>query len=195
MKDKIGYLVEKNFPELMGKWRLFIGDMPHKFLSKLNIKYDFLFLDTSHTSPGEFFNIIEALPFLNENAIVVLHDIIWHFHLTLETNKTLKRVKVMPTQIYLMSALIGEKILIDHDLYGFENVGAICLAEKQEKYYLNYFLLLLNVWQYMPSNKHLTELREFIEKYYKKKIYLRIFDVSLNYNKRFFKNLIQGRFK
>ena len=194
-KDRIGYLVEKNFPELMGKWSLFIGDMPHKFLSKLNIKYDFLFLDTAHTSPGEFFNLIEVLPFLKEKAIVVLHDTIWHLHLTLRTNKKLNEIKVMPTQIYLMSSLIGEKILINHDLYGFENVGAIRLAEKQQNYYLNYFLLLMNVWQYMPSNKHLIELREFIKKYYKKKIYLRIFDVSLNYNKRFFNNLIEGRYK
>ena len=94
-----------------------------------------------------------------------------------------------------MSAIIGEKILINHNLYGFENVGSICLAEKQENYYLNYFLLLMNIWQYMPSIKHLIELREFIEKYYKKKIYLRIFDFSLNYNKRFFNNLIEGRYK
>ena len=71
---KIGYLVEEKFPELMNKWNLFLGDMPHKFLSKLNLTFDFVFLDSAHQSPGEFFNLIEVLPFLNENAIIILHD-------------------------------------------------------------------------------------------------------------------------
>ena len=42
-QHKIGYLVEENFPELMGKWKLFTGDMSHKFLTKLNMKFDFFF--------------------------------------------------------------------------------------------------------------------------------------------------------
>ena len=37
------------------------------------MKFDFLFLDTVHLAPGELINIIEALPFLNDEAIVVLH--------------------------------------------------------------------------------------------------------------------------
>ena len=77
--NTIGYLFKKKFPKLMSKWKLFLVDMPHKFLTKLNLKFDFLFLDSFHTSPGEFFNLIECLPFLNENAIVVLHDIMWHY--------------------------------------------------------------------------------------------------------------------
>ena len=40
------------------------------------MKFDLLYLDTVHSSPGEFINILEALPFLNNNAIVIIHDII-----------------------------------------------------------------------------------------------------------------------
>ena len=192
---KIGYLVEKNFPELMNKWKVYLGEMPCEVLSKLNRKFDFLFLDTAHISPGEFFNIIEALPFLNENAIIVLHDVKWHLKSALITNKTLLDAKLNPTQIYLMSALIGEKILIKKNKHDFANIGAVCIAKNQERFYLNYFLLLMNIWQYIPKDYHLNLLREFIKKYYKNNILLRIYDNSVYYNKIFFRNIKEGKYK
>ena len=191
---KVGYLVEQKFPQLMNKWDLFVGDMPHKFLIQLNLKFDFLFLDTAHVSPGEFFNIIESLPFLEENAIVVLHDTVWHLNQIVEKQNNISEAKIMPTQIYIFSALVGEKFLVQHDSLKFENVGVVRLAEKQEKYYLNYFSLLMNLWQYMPTNKHLMEFRKFIRKYYRSKLFLSIFDVSVHYNRLFFKN-INGTYK
>ena len=193
-KEKIGYLVEKKFPELMNKWHLFLGDMPHTFLTKLNLKFDFFFLDTAHVSPGEFFNLIEALPFLNENAIVVLHDTILHFAYAMKTN-LLSIARMAPTQIYLLSALIGEKIIPQKNTHDFSNIGAICLAENQKKYYLNYFLLIMTIWQYIPSDKQLTGLRKFIEKYYEDKTLLRIYDNSVFYNRQFFINLQQKKYK
>ena len=76
---KTGYRVKNYFPELTKNWKLFTGQQPHKFLIKLNMKFDFVFLDTAHLAPGEILNFIEFLPFLNENAIFVLHDILCHF--------------------------------------------------------------------------------------------------------------------
>lgn len=191
---KVGYLVNEIFPELMGKWKLYTGDMPHKFLSKLNLNFDFFFLDTAHITPGEFFNLIEVLPFLNENSIVVLHDIVWHLHQIRRIK--IKDVKIIPTQIHLMSALIGEKIIIKHHrAHDFLNIGAICLAKNQKKYYLNYFLLLMTLWEYMPTNAQLSSLREFIKKYYNNSLFLRIFDNSIDYNKKFFQNLNNKKYK
>ena len=43
------------------------------------MKFDFLFSDTAHVTPGELINFIEVLPFLKEKAIVVIHDILWQF--------------------------------------------------------------------------------------------------------------------
>ena len=48
-----GHCVKDYFPELAHNWQLFAGEQPHKFLEKLNIKFEFLFLDTVHQSPGE----------------------------------------------------------------------------------------------------------------------------------------------
>ena len=52
--QKTGCNVKKYFPELAeNKWKLFTGKQPHIFLEKLNMKFDFLFLDTTHFAPGE----------------------------------------------------------------------------------------------------------------------------------------------
>ena len=108
--QKTGCNVKKYFPELAeNKWKLFTGKQPHIFLEKLNMKFDFLFLDTTHLAPGELINIIEALPFLNENAIVVLHDVM--FHLPSHNYYVTPEVKYHPSMIYLMTSLKGKKYI------------------------------------------------------------------------------------
>ena len=99
---KTGYKVFKYFPELTKKWRLFTGQQPHKFLDKLKIKFDFVFLDTVHFSPGELINMIEIFPFLEDNAIIVLHDILFHFSFSKKSH---------PSNIILITALYGDKVI------------------------------------------------------------------------------------
>jgi len=67
------------------------------------MKFDFLYLDSAHISPAEIINFIEALPFLNENAIVVLHVLFWHF---IRVSKT----KFYPSCISLIPTLYGDKV-------------------------------------------------------------------------------------
>ena len=179
-----GYAVKQFFPELTNKWKLYTGDQPHKFLEKINMKFDFLFLDTSHYTPGEIINIIEILPFLNEGAIVVLHDIIWH----LDGTENFREVKFTPTQIYLMSSLYGQKIYINSELTGVENIGCVKLYPNQEEHYKDYFLLLMSFWEDIPNDNQINDLRNFIKKYYVKDIFLKIFDTAVEKNKKYINN-------
>ena len=179
-----GYAVKEFFPELTNNWELYTGDQPHKFLEKLNMKFDFLFLDTAHYTPGEIINLIEILPFLKEGAIVVLHDIIWH----LDGTENFKEVKFTPTQIYLMSSLYGQKIYITNSKQGFENIGAVKLYPNQEEHYKDYFLLLMSFWEEMPTDSQIKDLRKFIKKYYVNKIYLDIFDSAVEKNRKYINN-------
>ena len=172
---KTGYRVKEYFPELAKKWKLFTGDLPHKFLVKLNMKFDFLFLDTAHMAPGELLNFIEVLPFLKENAIIVLHDIIWHF---------VRTIKFYPSNIYLISAIHGDKVMCKDYDGKVENIGAIFLYPNQEKHYFDYFLLLLAFWEYMPTDEQINDLRIFIKTYYKKKIYLKLFEQAVENNRK-----------
>ena len=152
------------------------GDQPHKFLVNLNIKFDFLFLDSTHVSPGEIFNFIEALPFLNENAIVVIHDLLWHFFKG-------TTMKFFPSCISLIPALYGDKVFLKKYNGGISNIGAVFLYPNQEKHYIDYFLLLLNFWEYIPKDEQINDLRIFIQKYYKNRKYINIFDLAVRENK------------
>lgn len=175
-----GYRVKKYFPELANKWKLFTGSQPHIFLEKLNIKFDFLYLDTVHSTPGEFLNILEVLPFLNENAIIVIHDIMYHY-----LKEELKTIKFYPSNIYLFTTLFGDKIVFKDDKSGIENTGAVFLYKNQKSHYLDYFILLLSPWQYMPKKEHIEELKIFIKKYYKKDIYIYIFNKAVEHNQKY----------
>ena len=180
----VGENAKKYFPELTrnNKWQLYTGEQPHKFLDKLNLKFDFLFLDTVHYTPGELINIIEAIPFLEENAIIILHDTMLHLP-TINDYYLPREGKFHPSQIFLMTSLPGYKVIIEDEEKGAENIGAVFLNSNNENDYLNLFLLLLSPWEYMPSNIHIEELRAFISKYYKKKIFLHLFNRAVEENK------------
>ena len=141
-----------------------------------------LYLDTVHTSPGEMINIIEALPFLEPNAIIILHDIMFHF-VSYDFNYTNANNKIHFSNIYVMTSFMGDKIVIENKKNGLENIGAIRLFPDQEKYYINYFMLLLSPWEYIPTDNQIEDLRIFIKKYYKKDIYLNIFNKAVKENK------------
>ena len=193
---KTGYIVNKYFPELSQNWKLFTGDLPHKFLEKLNIKFDFVFIDTSHYTPGEIINLIEVMPFLNNNAIVVVHDITWHHKFIF--NNIIEEVKFTPTQIYIMAALVGKKVIFHSDKPIIGNIGAVFLEKNQENYYINYFLLLLSFWEEMLPENQINDLKIFIKKYYKNEIYLKIFNQAVYLNKIYiskYKNVLTKFYK
>ena len=45
-----GYRVYQYFPELTKNWKLYTGNQPHQFLVNLNMKFDFVFLDSAHAT-------------------------------------------------------------------------------------------------------------------------------------------------
>ena len=171
----MGYKVYENFPELAKNWKLYTGDQPHKILVNLNMKFDFVLLDSAHLSPGEIINFIEVLPFLKENAIVIVHDIFYHFW---HDSKT----KFYPSCISLIPAIYGDKVLIYRKVGGVSNMGAVFLYSNQEEHYLDYFLLLLNFWEYIPTDEQINDLRRFIKQYYKDNEYINIFNIAVREN-------------
>ena len=122
-------------------------------------------------------NFIEALPFLNENAIVVIHDLLWHFYKKINS-------KFFPSCISLIPSLFGDKVFLHQNNKDISNIGAVFLYPNQKDHYIDYFLLLLNFWEYMPNDNQLNDLRLFIQKYYKNTKYINIFDRAIRENKK-----------
>ena len=146
------------------------------------MKFDFVFLDTAHSAPGEILNFIELLPFLKENALFVLHDILWHFF------SRINKIDFYPSNVYLYPVIYGHKVLLINKDGSIGNTGAIFLYNNQEKHYLNYFFLLLAFWEYIPKENEINDLRIFIKTFYKKDIYLKIFNTAVIKNKLSIKN-------
>ncbi len=181
---KTGFLIEESFPELKSKWEFHTNEISANCTEKVGKDIDFCFIDTVHMMPGEMLDILAILPFLKENAVIVLHDICLHL-----------RSKAIYKHIYsnnqIFACLKGKKMLptsvgTGEDMGGdvFFNIGAVELDSHQEDYYFDYFFALSFHWEYMPDESQIKIFRSFIEKYYDKK-YINMFDVALKKNRTF----------
>ena len=72
---EVGKFVKIKFPELLNKWKLYTGNTTASFIEDIGGNIDLAYIDTAHVMPGEVLNIIEILPFLKRNAIIVFDDI------------------------------------------------------------------------------------------------------------------------
>ena len=188
----VGYKVEKYFSEKVKNWKLLTGDMPFRFLEKLNLKFDFAIIDTTNKMPGEVLNIIEIMPFLEDNAIIIFPNILSHLKYDIvNVNKTfpISTNKTIPTSMLLMSSLVGKKIIYYNKNKMMGNVGVIFLKKSQKKYYENYFLLLMCLWEDMLTDELIFKYRLFIEKYYKEQKLINIFENAVFHNKEYQKNI------
>jgi len=180
---RVGYKVEKYFSKEIKNWKLLLGNMPYKFLEKLNLKFDFAIIDTTNKMPGEVLNIIEVMPFLEDNAIIIFPNLLSHIK-----NDFINQNKTIPTSMLLMSSLVGKKIIYYNKNKIMGNVGVIFLAKNQKKYYENYFLLLMCLWEDMLTDELIFKYRLFIEKYYKNQNLINIFENAILHNKEYRKN-------
>ena len=106
---------------------------------------------------------------------MLIHDLFWHFSRIIKS-------KLFPSCITLFPAIYGDKVFINKNKEDITRMAAVFLYPNQKKHYLDYFLLLLNFWEYIPKKDQLNDLRQFIIKYYKDKIYISIFDRAVKAN-------------
>lgn len=66
IKEKLNYM----------NYELILGDVLAAYIEEIGKNIDFLILDTTHELPGDILDFLVALPFLEDGAIVVLHDVI-----------------------------------------------------------------------------------------------------------------------
>lgn len=92
--------------------------------------------------------------------------------------------KINPPNLHIMTYLYGDKIFLKKGNKKLDNIGAIFLYKNQKAHYLEYFLSLMTIWDYMPKDNQLNDLRNFIIKYYKDEMLLDIFDESVRLNKK-----------
>jgi predicted O-methyltransferase YrrM len=83
----VGQIAKDTYPDLPeGKWDLITGKDPVEVIEGLDKKYDLAILDTAHALPGEVLNFLTILPYLNDGAIVFLHDITEYYNIFMRNN-------------------------------------------------------------------------------------------------------------
>ena len=175
---KTGFLVD-SYPNLKQKWRRYTGCLISECIEKIGDGIDFCFIDTMHKLPGEILDFILVLPYLNKNAIVVLHD----------TNlQTMDCNFISNSNNILISSLTGEKLILQdvektffHQIekretyIPFANIAGVRLDGSQKERVWDIFNLLTLKWRYIPRDKDISSAKKLIAKNYSS-FYSRMFD-------------------
>ena len=74
-RNIIGKCVKSLFPNFLPKWTLYKGNIATKFMENIGRNLDMVLIDSAHFEPGEILDFIIVLPFLSEEAVIVMHDI------------------------------------------------------------------------------------------------------------------------
>ena len=181
---KTGFLIDESFPQFKKKWELRTNEVSWNCIERIGKDIDLCFIDTVHMTPGEMLDIIAVLPFLRENAVIVLHDICLHlrpqaFYKHIYSNNQifacLRGKKMLPQTI-------GTGVDMGEDI--FFNIGAVELDSNQENYYFDYFFALSFHWEYMHDKSQIEIFKNFLHKHYDKK-YVKMFEVALRRNEAF----------
>jgi predicted O-methyltransferase YrrM len=156
---KTGFLVNKIVPEYVSKWELYTGGVPCKYFDEHlpNEGVDICFIDTAHFNPGEHLNILEILPFMKKNGIIVYHDTAYHS--LSNPNGT--------TNLVSINTLNGKRILLDsNQTMGLPNIGAIILTENMETKLFSLFSNLSLPWYCNITDDDFVEMYKYFSKYY-----------------------------
>jgi len=141
----------------LDKWELITGKDPSDCLDELPYKYDFAIIDTAHLHPIESLNFLCVLPYLNDGAIVVLHDVAWHL-LSESPNYYATRI--------LMSSIVAPKLTHTFpDPYQEPNIIAFQVTDDTHKYIDNVFDSLFLPWGMFPEDD-IKSIECFLENHY-----------------------------
>ena len=174
-----GWIVPELFPELASRWKFKGGGYVCQYLDEISRgeKFDMLFLDTTHSNPGEFLHILEALPYLKDGAIVVLHDTALY---------TALGQRRMETNQILLATLKGRRILFDDPACPvIPNIGGIVLDPIDRDTLWGLFSNTALPWVYptsLPEDEYALLLKHYYRHYDKDLV--AIFDRSANWHRQ-----------
>ncbi|GHU18444.1 hypothetical protein FACS189475_03920 [Betaproteobacteria bacterium] len=147
---------------LNDKWHLLTGKDPSEVMEELNRMFDFVMIDTAHLHPVESMNFLSVLPWLNDGAIVVMHDISNYLN---NYDGAYAHCEEYAPRL-LMSAVCAEKIEpTGVSFSGFPNIVAFQVTQDTRKYIQNVFDVLMMPWAIYPIND-VKNVHKLVKKYY-----------------------------
>ena len=180
--NMIGYCVNNLFQNLSNKWTLFTGNIAARFMKRIGNNIDMVLIDSVHFEPGEILDFLMVLPFLKEEAIVILHDI--GNQITKCGQKNSRR-NFAPYKIF--NIIRGKKFYPSGNYILTKDIGGIKLEKNQFKFIHDYFRTLGGQWDYFPEETHIDLMRNYIKIYYDNDCSM-MFEETVKFNREFVKN-------
>ncbi|MEY8338952.1 class I SAM-dependent methyltransferase [Lachnospiraceae bacterium 62-35] len=163
----VGYCAMEKYADLMNKkWHLLGGYDPAEIMEKLDEKFDFCVIDTYHHHPVEVLNFISILPWLNDGAIVIMHD-------TTVFEWRLKETFLqMLAPRLLLSAVCAEKYIPDLPSGNMttSNIAAWQVSADTRKYCQGLFDILYVPWETPILKGTCQSINELVKKHYPSKM-------------------------
>lgn len=153
--------------------QFFLGKFLPERISEIGSNIDFVILDTVHHVPGEILDFLAILPYLSDNAIVVLHDII------LEHENRFVDKDAYVNQV-LFSSVTGVKFLNFDNTY-YPNIAAFQVGSDTKKNIMDVFASLTLRWSYIPSLHELEIYRKAYRELYPDEVNM-IFENAVRLN-------------
>lgn len=177
-------VVDKIDEQSKQQWNLIVGKDFSEEAERLNTKYDFAVIDTSHAHPIETLNFLTVLPYLQDGAVVILHDT----SLSLVHDEQRLFAPRM-----LWTSVVAEKITTNEEYYFMDNnhikvknIGAFQITQDTRKYIRNVFESLIFEWEFFPEDD-IENIRKLLAKHYSQEC-IDIFDKAVEINTTYFKS-------
>jgi len=156
---KTGYLLDEVKGNLTNSSNhsFMLGHYLPEVIDTIGDGIDMVVIDTVHCMPGEYLDFLCILPYLNNGAIVLLHDI------TLSLKSAMSQNAICTPSLF--GAIIGEKIWNFND-ESADNLAAVIVDKKTVDNMDNVFAMFFLPWQYMPSEYELNLYRKIIKRHY-----------------------------
>jgi hypothetical protein len=144
-------------------WKTYFGYDVSQCIEEIGDAIDFIMLDTRHVLAGEVLSYLAVLPFVDDNAVIVIHDISWE----LDTNFYFNISRETLSNSLLFHTIVSQYKFFSNAEYS--GIGAVIINKQAAIKYIYYVIFtLLRPWAYIPPTEILESTAKIINKFYNK---------------------------
>ena len=153
------YAKQHIFGNMNGTHEFHLGKILPQVIDEIGGGIDFVILDTVHSLPGEVLDFLAVLPYLTDDAVIVMHDV------------SLQQCgePVNNATGVLFGAVTAEKFLNfqpDKYLFRYPNIAAFKVNGQTAENIENVFLSLILRWNYWPTDEQVKIYRQHYRRFY-----------------------------